>query len=123
MDLPSYSCVLCPHNREETLFHVLLECPFAQECWINISLFANLSDEPYNILYSFKIQLQVQFFMEIIILMSWCIWMARNDWIFRGITPSIHGAMLRFKTVFTQVILRVKEEWKQPMLEWLEHIL
>nr|TKW15463.1 hypothetical protein SEVIR_5G238100v2 [Setaria viridis] len=79
MNLPSYSCVLCPHNNEETLFHLLLECPFAQECWINISLFANLSDEPYTILNSFKTQLQV--------------------------------------------ILRVNEDWKQPMLEWLEHTL
>nr|TKW40567.1 hypothetical protein SEVIR_1G254000v2 [Setaria viridis] len=84
MELPSYSCVLCTHNKEETLFHLILECPFAQECWINIGLFANLTEEPYNILNSLRIQLQ---------------------------------------TVFTQVVLRVKEEWKQSMLEWLEHIL
>nr|TKW01980.1 hypothetical protein SEVIR_8G214200v2 [Setaria viridis] len=123
MELPSYSCVLCMHNIEETLFHLLLECPFAQECWINISLFADLTEEPYNILNSFRIQLQVNFFMEVIVLMSWCIWMERNDWIFKGITPSVHSAMSRFKVVFTQVMLRVKEEWKQPMIEWLEHTL
>nr|TKW21808.1 hypothetical protein SEVIR_4G145600v2 [Setaria viridis] len=123
MDLPSYSCVLCTHNREETLFHILLECPFAQECWINISLFVDLTEEPYNILNSFRIQFQVNFFMEVIILMCWCICMERNDWIFKGITPSVHSAMSRFKTVFTQVMLRVKEEWKQPMVEWLQHIL
>nr|TKW23654.1 hypothetical protein SEVIR_3G000900v2 [Setaria viridis] len=123
MALASYSCVLCQHNNEETLFHLLLHCPFAQECWINISLFANLTDEPYTILTSFKTQLHVPFFMEIIVLMSWCIWMERNDWIFRGITPSVQDAMLRFKIIFTQVVLRVKEAWKQPMLEWLEHSL
>nr|TKW18691.1 hypothetical protein SEVIR_5G447800v2 [Setaria viridis] len=110
MNLSYYSCVLCPHNNEVTLFHLLLKCPFAQECWINISLFANLSDEPYTILSSFRTQIQVQFFMEIIILMCWCIWMARNDWIFRGIIPTVHDAMLRFKIVFTQIILRVKED-------------
>nr|TKW39224.1 hypothetical protein SEVIR_1G164800v2 [Setaria viridis] len=123
MALPSYSCVLSQHNNEETLFHLLLQCPFAQEYWINISLFANLTDEPYTILTSFKTQLQVPFFMKIIVLMSWCIWMARNDCIFRGITPSVQDALLRFKIVFTQVVLRVKEAWKQPMLEWLEHSL
>nr|TKW01373.1 hypothetical protein SEVIR_8G175700v2 [Setaria viridis] len=123
MALPSYSCVLCQHDNEETLFHLLLQCPFAQECWINISLFANLTDEPYTILTSFKTQLQVPFFMEIIVLMSWCIWMARNDWIFRNITPSVQDAMMRFRTIFTQVVLRVKEAWKQSMFEWLEHSL
>jgi hypothetical protein len=29
------------------------------------------------------------FFMDIIIIMSWCIWMARNDQIFRGTLPDL----------------------------------
>nr|TKW03671.1 hypothetical protein SEVIR_7G056400v2 [Setaria viridis] len=123
MELPSYSCVLCMHDIEETLFHLILECPFAQECWINISLFTDLSQEPYSILNSFRIQLQVKFFMEVIILMCWCIWMERNDYIFQGINPSVHSAMSRFKVVFTQVMLRVKEDWKQLMIEWLDRTL
>jgi hypothetical protein len=34
------------------------------------------------VMHSFKTQLQVSFFMDIIILMSWCIWMVCNDLIF-----------------------------------------
>nr|TKW29958.1 hypothetical protein SEVIR_2G001800v2 [Setaria viridis] len=100
MILPSYECVLYQHGGEETLFHLLLGCPFAQECWIH-----------------------VQFFMEVIIIMCWSIWMARNDWIFKGIAPSVQDSLFRFKTIFTHVILRVKEDWKQQISSWLEQTL
>jgi hypothetical protein len=38
-----------------------------------------------QVLSSLKDQLCLSFFMDTIIIMSWCIWMARNDLIFRGI--------------------------------------
>nr|TKW00119.1 hypothetical protein SEVIR_8G087800v2 [Setaria viridis] len=90
MILPSYDCVLCQYGGEETLFHLLLGCPFAPECWIHIDLFPNLSDEP-----------STSFFMEIIIIISWGIWMVRNDWIFKGITPSVQDCLFHFKSIFT----------------------
>nr|TKW33264.1 hypothetical protein SEVIR_2G222200v2 [Setaria viridis] len=123
MFLPSYSCVLCTHDKEETLFHLLLECPFAQVCRINLGLFIDLQQQPYDILSSFNNQLQVPFFMKIIVIMSWCIWMARNDWIFKAIDPTCQGTTIRFKHLFTLVLHRVKDFWKQPMAEWLEHTL
>nr|TKW28482.1 hypothetical protein SEVIR_3G325900v2 [Setaria viridis] len=124
MILPSYSCVLCLHDKEETLFHLLLECPFAQECWIHQGLFMDLQQEPYSILSTFKHQLQVvPFFMEVIIIISWCIWMTRNDWIFNGIHPTIQGTIIHFKHFFTLVIHRVKDTWKQPMFQWLDQSL
>nr|TKW00511.1 LOW QUALITY PROTEIN: hypothetical protein SEVIR_8G113900v2 [Setaria viridis] len=119
MFLLSYDCVLCHHGVEETLFHLLLGCSFAQECWIHLGIFANLLDEPYDILESFKQQLQVPFFMEIIIIMSWSIW---NDWIFKGISQFVQSYLSTFKLVFTQVILRVKEDWKSTM-SWLDQIV
>nr|TKW27614.1 hypothetical protein SEVIR_3G268400v2 [Setaria viridis] len=101
MVLPSYNCVLCQQGVEETLFHLLLECPFAQECWIHLSLFPNTQDEPYTILQSFRDQLHVPFFMEVIILMCWIIWMGRNDLIFKVLNPSVQGTLLFFKLLFT----------------------
>jgi hypothetical protein len=47
---------------------------------------------PYDILLSFKDQLQVSFFMYIIILMCWTIWMVQNDLILRGQQPSLQAA-------------------------------
>jgi hypothetical protein len=46
--------------------------------------------------------------MDIIILMSWSIWMSRNDWIFKGIAPSIIDVTHWFKREFTLVILIAK---------------
>nr|TKW25810.1 hypothetical protein SEVIR_3G143600v2 [Setaria viridis] len=123
MNLPSYNCVLCHHNKIETLFHLLLECPFAQECWIQLGLFSYLQLEPFSILSNFKTQLQVPFFMKIIIIMSWCIWIARNDSIFQAIPPTTQEAIARFKTIYSLALHRVKEVWKQPMVEWLEQML
>lgn len=111
MSLPSYECVLCQYGDEEILFHLLLSCSFAQKCWIHLGLFPNLS-KLYVILESFRTQLQVQLFMEIIIIMSWSIWMARNDRIFKEISPLVQVCLIHFKLVFTQVILGVKENWK-----------
>ena len=44
---------------------------FATECWSSIGIQIPPSTDPYEILQSFKHQLQVPFFMKIIILMSW----------------------------------------------------
>nr|TKW31488.1 hypothetical protein SEVIR_2G109000v2 [Setaria viridis] len=123
MALPLYNCVLCHYNKIKTLFHLLLECPFAQDCWIHLGLYANLQLDPFSIMNIFKTQLQVPFFMEIIIIMSWCIWMARNDSIFRDIPPTTQGAIPRFKTIYSLVLHRVKEVRKQSMVEWLELML
>nr|TKW33516.1 hypothetical protein SEVIR_2G241600v2 [Setaria viridis] len=123
MVLPSYACVLCPHGSDETLFHLLLQCPFAQECWIKLGLFPDLQQDPFSIMASFKTQLQVPFFMEIIIIMCWCIWMSRNGFIFKGLQPHIEGALSHFTEIFTLVKHRVKEAWHQPMFEWLHETL
>lgn len=61
--------------------------------------------------------------MEIIIFMSWAIWMARNDLIFKGVNPTIQGTVGFFKLLFTQVFHRVKESLKPQMTSWLDHTL
>jgi hypothetical protein len=68
---------------KETLSHLCIDCPFAQACWNVLHLFIQPGD-PLDILSSFRFQLNVVFFMDIIIIMSWCIWMARNDLILRA---------------------------------------
>ena len=70
MFLPSYNCVLCSAITEETLVHLFHHCPFAKSCWQSLHLQAPADLHPYKTLRSFKGQLQVPFFMEIIILMS-----------------------------------------------------
>jgi hypothetical protein len=98
MTLPLYNCVHCASQSEETLEHLFLDCPFAH-------LVVQRGD-PFHTLASFRNQLAVSFSMNIIITMSWCIWMEQNDLIFKGIQPSLGN--LCFKKEFALVILRAK---------------
>jgi hypothetical protein len=120
--LPSYNCVLCNHQVEETVDHLFLLCPFALECWNLIHIFIPLG-APCDVLYSFKDQLQVNFFMDIIILMCWTIWMARNDLILRGQQPTLLLAAPCFKFEFALVVLRAKVSMKQSMVTWIESVM
>ena len=118
MILQDYSCVLCPSTSDESLEHLFIHCNFERACWASIGLIVG-NDGPYITLEHFKQQLGVPFFMEIIILMSWCIWMQRNDLIFKGEQPSIDACYRHFKKEFALVILRAKTRHKEHMLEWL----
>lgn len=84
MELQDYNCILCNGDTEESLVHLFLGCPFATHCWTWLQIRINLHLEPLQILDSFREQLQVPFFMEVIILMCWTIWRARNDRIFQS---------------------------------------
>ena len=83
MHLPFYNCVLCSSNSDETVQHLFLECEMAKACWNLVGITINLALDHLQILESFKMQLNVSFYMEIIIIMSWSIWTIRNDVIFR----------------------------------------
>ena len=87
--------------------HLFLHCPFAQSCWSTIGLNVGHTD-PFPTLKYLRTQLNVPLFMEVIILLSWSIWMQRNDCIFKGIQPNHHNCRSHFIKEFTLVILRAK---------------
>lgn len=103
--------VLCTQPTEETLEHLFLKCDFAQACWLSLNLSVDTEVEPFVTLECFKQQLGVPFYMEIIILMSWSIWVARNDHTFQGILPSISNCWVFFKKEFALVIHRAKKKY------------
>ena len=118
MQLPDYTCVLCNSSVEETLTHLLLECNFAQQCWAILNLQVDLDADPFQILQQFKDQLGVPFFMEIIILMSWALWITRNDLIFRQINPAVHLTLATFKTEMKMLLLRAKQSYFPEIETW-----
>jgi hypothetical protein len=122
MALPSFECVLCSLHAEETLEHLFLECPFAQTAWGLLNLNLPLGSH-FEVLESFKAQLGVNFFMDIIIMLSWCIWMERNDFIFKEKQSAIASVGDRFKKEFAWVILRAKAVRKPSMSLWIDSIL
>ena len=70
MILPDYNCVCCANQVEESSEHLFIHCPFAQSCWATLGIQVG-QDDPFSTLEQIKLQLNVPFFMEIIILMCW----------------------------------------------------
>lgn len=58
--------------------------------------------------------------MDVIILMCWTIWVVRNDLIFRGIQPSLHGCKDHFKREFVLAMLRAKINLPDLMNIWIK---
>lgn len=69
MPLEDYNCVLCHSTVEETLMHLFLASPFSNACWATLGLVVQDPNDPFGTLVSFKNQLQLPFFMEIIVTM------------------------------------------------------
>jgi len=62
--------------------------------------------DPFEAILSFRNQLRLPFFMEVIISICWDIWSVLNDAMFRQVQPSIQLGERHFKIDFAQVILR-----------------
>lgn len=79
MVLDNYNCEMCIWQQEETTYHLLLRCNFAQACWLSAGLPTPRISNAELVVQSLKRQLPFTLFMEIIILMSWSIWTTRNE--------------------------------------------
>ena len=101
-------CELCILQREESLKHLFFRCNFAKNCWPSIGLFYPAHLQPLQLIKRIKRGLAVPFYMEIIILMSWCIWTQRNNWLFNMIHPSVVGCKAKFKEEFSILLHRAK---------------
>jgi hypothetical protein len=123
MELQDYTCVLCSQSTEETLFHLLIDCPFASACWNWLGLQVTDQEDLYQYLESFRWQLHVPFFMEIIILICWTIWQMRNGLIFRNIPPSLQEAKRAFKSEFALLLHRAKRSYFPVIDQWLNNLV
>jgi hypothetical protein len=88
--LHTYSCVLCDSNVEETLVHLFLNCTFSAWCWRLVGINRNNTLPTMERLESARAAFSLPNFMEIVILMAWCIWIMCNIVIFDGVShPSL----------------------------------
>ena len=111
MELHDYNCVLCNQITEESVFHLLIGCPFATACWNWLGLQINHQGDLLHWLESFRGQLHVPFFMEIIILMCWTIWQMRTGLIFNNRPPSLQQAKGAFKSEFVLILFHAKRSY------------
>ena len=123
MILQSHECVLYNQHSRETLEHLFLTCPFATQFWASLGLLVPVFQEHFQVVSSFRRQLNIPFFMEIIILGCWGIWMSRNDFIFRQLTPSVQGGQGILKKELARATHRAKNSIKEQFQEWINNHL
>jgi hypothetical protein len=122
MELQDYNCVLCHGNIAETTPHLFINCSFASRCWEAIGLHISVDLSPKQNLEALKTQINKPFFMEIIILMSWAIWMCRNNKIFKNSTSTIQTCRAIFKIEMSLLLWRAKKKILPSLQEWIQNL-
>ena len=123
MILQSHDCVLCNQNSRETLEHLFLVCPFATQFSAFLELTVPMFQDHIEVVASFRRQLNIPFFMEVIILGCWGIWMSRNDFIFRQLSPSVQGGRSILKKELALAMHRAKSSVIDLMQIWIDNLL
>uniref|UniRef100_A0A0A9AB73 Reverse transcriptase zinc-binding domain-containing protein n=1 Tax=Arundo donax TaxID=35708 RepID=A0A0A9AB73_ARUDO len=123
MDLPSYTCDLCILQKEETLEYLFLKCNFTKNCWASLGLQVPRRMRPLQVLKCFKTNMNVPFFMEIIVLMAWSSCTGRNDWIFNEVDPKVESCKSKFIHEFALMFHRVKKSYFPQIHTWLDSIV
>jgi hypothetical protein len=107
MELEYYSCELCIWQMEETRGHLFIYCNFAKQCWEGIAIPPHLAT--LRALKWIRRKLKVPFTMEVLILMTWCIWKTRNNWIFIEVDPTEEDCWRLFHKEFLLLLHRPKQ--------------
>jgi len=121
--LPSYNCVLCNLNIEETLHHLFFDCPFAMSCWNFLCLTPFIQHDLVSTVPLFKQHISRPFFLEIIIAMFWAIWSACNDAIFINEAHSLQKCRFVLKNELARIKLRAKQSIAPQIQLWLDNFV
>jgi hypothetical protein len=113
MQLDSYTCEMCLLQRVESVRHLFLRYSFAKKYWFRIGVQVPTWLKPNRATRHIKRSLRMQFAMDIIILMTWCIWKERNGWLFTREDTSVDRCLVHFKREFALVIHRAKSSRSQ----------
>jgi hypothetical protein len=97
MIMDSYVCEPCLRQVDESNRHLFFRCSFAKNCWSQIGVTVPTWLRPDRATKHIKRSLDVPFSMEIIMLMTWCIWRERNAWLFSNLDPSAEHCKAVFK--------------------------
>jgi hypothetical protein len=122
MPLDSFTCDNCILQIEETVIHLFFRCNFARRCWLLLGFIPPRTTDLLHTLMRIRRRLQVPWRLETIIIMTWCIWRSRNNWIFNEIPPSVIECKAMFRNEIFLLCHRVKPNLKEEISIWLLHL-
>jgi hypothetical protein len=122
MELDSYTCDLCILQKLKSAAHLFLRCNFAKACWYSVGISVVTTRSVTQIIDSIRRKLEVPFSMDIIIIMSWSIWVVRNDWIFNGQDPSMQACKQKFMSEFNLLLHRIKPDKAPSRISQLDSL-
>jgi hypothetical protein len=82
MSLDSFTCDNCILQLEETTLHLFFRCNFARRCWLLLDIRPPRTTDLLHTLLRIRMRWHVPWRLESIIIMTWCIWKSKNNWIF-----------------------------------------
>jgi hypothetical protein len=57
--------------------------------------------------------------MELIMLITWSIWVTHNDFIFKAVTPSVYGCRKQFKEELALLVHKAKRKSYNSITDWV----
>ncbi|XP_060959235.1 uncharacterized protein LOC133030494 [Cannabis sativa] len=95
-------CVLCSYG-EESMFHVLVQCPFAHSCWLHSAL--GVGHSTTNNFFDWFMEVLAVGNMGLVeeaVMVGWAIWKARNDILWNGRSCSAADVIWLARTTLRQ---------------------
>jgi hypothetical protein len=120
MPLDSYTCDNCILQLEEMVLHLFFRCNFARRCWLLIGTTPPRTTDLINTLLMIRMRWQLPWRLETIIIMTWCIWKSRNNWIFNETPSMVDECREMFKREMSLVCHRVKPEISDKISNWIQ---
>ena len=116
------SCLLCDQLVEEDVEHMIFQCPFSKYSWSKIGITWDVSGSRLQWISKASNNWDKPMFMEIFLQAAWSIWKERNNKLFRGITPTYHNWLDRFKKDFVLLQYRTKVDLRDFILSFVNNL-
>ena len=119
---PNSWCVLCSTQEVEDLNHLFFTCPFALSCWNKLSIQWDVSLSIQERVLHMIGSTGLPCIMEIFVFTVWEIWNIRNSKIFDNGFVSFNLWSRKFSDQVHLQLVRVREDKRISLIQWLESI-
>ena len=114
-----YNCLLCDQQIEETVEHMIFQCPFSQRCWSILGITWQQTGSRLRWISMAAHDWSSPMFMDVFLQAAWSIWKERNNKHFRSIPPTILSWLQRFKHDFALLQHRTREDVRDFILSFV----